>query len=71
MNIGACSLRAKVPPFTRARDVLTGLSMEVEVGVSSERDLTACVGREQGGDLLHLCHCVPLEVMDIKIGDAP
>ena len=46
--------RAGIPPFTRASDILSSLT---------HSDLTT------NTNIIQLCHCVPLEVVNLKIGE--
>ncbi len=53
--------RLKIPPFEKARTVLEGLSIEPP---DAKPGKTGKKGKDEP-DILHLCHTVPLEVLNI------
>ncbi|XP_072166573.1 endonuclease 8-like 1 [Diadema setosum] len=59
--------RLQIPPFEKARTVLKGLSDEPP-DVKPMKGGKGAVQNGGGGDLLHLCHTVPLEVISIGAG---
>ncbi|XP_071511060.1 endonuclease 8-like 1 [Diadema antillarum] len=59
--------RLQIPPFEKARTVLEGLNEEPP-DVKPMKGGKGAVRNGGGGDLLHLCHTVPLEVISIGAG---
>ena len=56
------SHRLGIPPFEKARSVLEGLSLsppDAKPGKNSKK------GSREEPDILHLCHTVPLEVVNM------
>ncbi|XP_028287581.1 endonuclease 8-like 1 [Parambassis ranga] len=58
--------RLNIPPFVPARDVLDGLQTEDLCGDNKVKEITRKPkNKQETGDLLQLCHAVPLEVVNL------